>query len=103
MGGALPELSAGSDTAATSERTDWKDSQSRGFTKRYRGAEFGGDDLLLLALERAGASASQLVTTAAHDGNHVRDTDDGDSARSPIIVSRSLMLERPNETFFEQS
>ena len=111
-GGALPEPGEGSAIAATLERpaeqknkplvpglsaqaasialteaaTDWQGPRSRGFVKRYRGVEFGGDDLLLLALERVESSAWQIVSRAA-GSDKARKTEDGDSGS---LIDESL-------------
>jgi hypothetical protein len=58
--------------------TDWQGAPSRGFIKRFRRAELGGDDLLLLALDRVGSSARPVVTRPARDVDGLR-RDDGDS------------------------
>jgi hypothetical protein len=94
IGAALSEPDTGRETVATSQRAasvtltessaNWQGSRSRGFIKRYGRAEFGGDDLLLLALDRVGRSARQAVTTPASFEN-VRQSSDGDAGRGACV------------------
>jgi hypothetical protein len=71
-------VSRAASIALSETETDWQGAPSRGFIKRFRRAELGGDDLLLLALDRVGSSARPVVTRPARDVDGLR-RDDGDS------------------------